>query len=159
MSTSTLSRPADAAGFDVFCGIDVARKPHHVVALDTGGRRLVDRPLPNLEPELLALVTELEVHGRVLVVVDQPASIGALAVAVARSRGVAVAYLPGLSMRRIADLSPGRPRPTPATRTSSPTPDARCRTLCDGSAWRSAPPSSSRCSPGTTPTWPPRRPG
>jgi transposase len=107
VSTSTLSRPADAAGFDVFCGIDVARETHHVVALDTGGRRLVDRPLPNAEPELVALFTELEVHGRVLVVVDQLASIGALAVAVARSRGVAVAYLPGLSMRRIADLYPG----------------------------------------------------
>jgi hypothetical protein len=43
----------------------------------------------------------------VLVVVDQLASIGALAIAVARSRGIAVAYLLGLSMRRIADLYPG----------------------------------------------------
>jgi transposase len=43
----------------------------------------------------------------VLVVVDQPASIGALAIAVARAVGVEVAYLPGLAMRRIADLHPG----------------------------------------------------
>ena len=43
-----------------------------------------------------------------LVVVDQPASIGALAVAVARSMGIEVAYLPGLAMRRIADLYPGQ---------------------------------------------------
>ena len=42
-----------------------------------------------------------------LVVVDQPATIGALAVAVAQDMGVAVGYLPGLSMRRIADLTPG----------------------------------------------------
>ena len=42
-----------------------------------------------------------------LVVVDQPNTIGALPVAVARSMGVAVAYLPGLAMRRIADLHPG----------------------------------------------------
>jgi hypothetical protein len=42
-----------------------------------------------------------------LVVVDQLASIGALAIAVARSRGIAVGYLPGLAMRRIADLYPG----------------------------------------------------
>lgn len=42
-----------------------------------------------------------------LVVVDQPASIGALAVAVARDLGIDVAYLPGLAMRRIADLHPG----------------------------------------------------
>jgi hypothetical protein len=44
----------------------------------------------------------------VLVVVDQPASIGALAVAVARSLDIDVAYLPGLAMRRIADLHPGQ---------------------------------------------------
>ena len=46
-------------------------------------------------------------HGRVLVIVDQPASIGALAIAVARALGIEVAYLPGLAMRRIADLHPG----------------------------------------------------
>lgn len=55
--------------------------------------------------------------------------------------------------------TPVKPRPTPATRTSSPTLGALCRTRCDGSALRSTPPSSSRCSPGTTPTRPPRRPG
>lgn len=38
---------------------------------------------------------------------DQPATIGTLPVAVARSAGVIVGYLPGLSMRRIADLHPG----------------------------------------------------
>ncbi|MGP5049827.1 IS110-like element ISAar2 family transposase, partial [Glutamicibacter ardleyensis] len=45
--------------------------------------------------------------GHVLVVVDQPATIGALAVAVAQHLGIPVAYLPGLSMRRIADMYPG----------------------------------------------------
>ncbi|MCX5242649.1 IS110 family transposase [Streptomyces prunicolor] len=39
--------------------------------------------------------------------VDQPASIGALPVAVARASGCEVAYLPGLSMQRLADLRPG----------------------------------------------------
>ncbi|MGX1027496.1 hypothetical protein RKD38_002177 [Streptomyces ambofaciens] len=42
-----------------------------------------------------------------LVVVDQPASTGALPLAVARDAGCRVAYLPGLTMRRIADLYPG----------------------------------------------------
>jgi hypothetical protein len=41
------------------------------------------------------------------VVVDQPASIGALPVAVARACGHQVAYLPGMAMRRVADLHPG----------------------------------------------------
>lgn len=54
--------------------------------------------------------------GQVLVVVDQPASIGALPLAVARDAGCEVAYLPGLTMRRIADLYRARARPTPATR-------------------------------------------
>jgi transposase len=40
-------------------------------------------------------------------VVDQPATIGALPVAVAQAAGIQVAYLPGLAMRRIADLHPG----------------------------------------------------
>ena len=35
------------------------------------------------------------------------ATIGALAVAVAQEAGITVGYLPGLSMRRIADLTPG----------------------------------------------------
>lgn len=135
MSTSTLSRPAAAVGFDVFCGIDVARETHHVVALDAGGRRLVDRPLPNGEPELVTLFAKLEAHGRVLVVVDQLASIGALAVAVARSRGVTVGYLPGLSMRRIKQShhvrqcgclrQPSHPRDRPGNATPTRRHDAR----------------------------------
>lgn len=39
--------------------------------------------------------------------VDQSASIGTLAITVARASGCEVAYLPGLSMRRLADLQPG----------------------------------------------------
>jgi len=42
------------------------------------------------------------------VVVDQPNTIGALPVTVARDCGHDVAYLPGLSMRRVADLYPGQ---------------------------------------------------
>lgn len=105
--TSTVAQHVVTAEFEVFCGIDVARESHHAVALDRQGERLADRPLPNDEPDLVQLFEELQAHGRVLVVVDQLASIGALAIAVARSAGIAVAYLPGLAMRRIADLYPG----------------------------------------------------
>lgn len=38
---------------------------------------------------------------------EQPATIGALPVAVAQTAGITVAYLPGLAMRRIADPHPG----------------------------------------------------
>ena len=102
-----MSEP-DNTGFEVFCGLDVGKSVHHACALDQTGKRLHDKPLPNDEAALTEVFTRLATHGRVLVVVDQPASIGALAVAVARSLGIEVAYLPGLAMRRIADLHPGQ---------------------------------------------------
>jgi hypothetical protein len=46
-------------------------------------------------------------QGTVLMIVDQPASIGDLPLTVARDAGRKVAYLPGLAMRRIADRHPG----------------------------------------------------
>ncbi|MFE0845905.1 IS110 family transposase [Streptomyces rochei] len=49
------------------------------------GRRRFDKRLPNTEPKLRELFAKLQAkHGTVLVVVDQPASIGALPLAVAR---------------------------------------------------------------------------
>lgn len=127
------STTVPATPFAVFCGLDVGKSEHHACALDVAGRRLHDKALPNDEAALRALFERLGQQGRVLVVVDQPASIGALAVAVARELGVEVAYLPGLAMRRIADLHPASPRPTPATRMSSPTRHGRCRTRCGAS--------------------------
>lgn len=98
----------DRPAFDVFVGLDVGKTGHHAVALDRDGHRLHDAALPNSQDRLAGLFDRLARHGRLLVVVDQPANIGALAVAVARSRGHEVAYLPGLAMRRIADLHPGQ---------------------------------------------------
>ncbi len=46
-------------------------------------------------------------HGTVGLVIDQPGSIAQLVLAVARGRDVPVAYVPGLVMRRAADLYPG----------------------------------------------------
>lgn len=91
---------------DVFIGVDVGKGQHHAVALGRNGKRLYNKALPNDETRLRALIAELKVHG-LLFVVDQPATIGALPVAVARNEGVLVAYLPGLAMRRIADLHAG----------------------------------------------------
>ena len=93
--------------YGVFLGLDVGKSEHHAVGLAPDGKRLHDAPLPNTEARLRALFDKLARHGRILVVVDQPASVGALAVAVARACGHQVAYLPGLAMRRLADLHPG----------------------------------------------------
>lgn len=93
--------------YGVFLGLDVGKGEQHAVGLAPDGTRLHDAPLPNTEARLRALFGKLARHGSLLVVVDQPASIGALPVAVARACGHQVAYLPGLAMRRIADLHPG----------------------------------------------------
>lgn len=92
---------------DVFIGIDVGKSDHWATALDRAGRRMFDKALPNNEARLRDLYERLTQQGRVLVVVDQPATIGALTVAVAQDMDIEVGYLPGLSMRRIADLTPG----------------------------------------------------
>ncbi|GIM64497.1 insertion element IS110 uncharacterized 43.6 kDa protein [Amorphoplanes auranticolor] len=94
-------------GYQVFLGLDVGKDGHHAVALAPDGKRLHDAELVNTEARLRQVFDKLARHGRILVVVDQPASIGALPVAVARACGHQVAYLPGLAMRRIADLHPG----------------------------------------------------
>ncbi|MCX5113219.1 transposase [Streptomyces sp. NBC_00378] len=68
-----------------------------------------DKRLPNTEPKLLELFTNLVAKfGTVLMIVDQVANIGALPLTVARAAGCRVAYPPGLSMRRAADLHPGK---------------------------------------------------
>ncbi len=93
---------------DVYLGLDVGKGEHHGTALTPAGKKVFDKPLPNSEPRLRELFEKLQAkHGKMLVVVDQPASIGALPLAVARDAGCRVAYLPGLTMRRIADLYPG----------------------------------------------------
>ena len=97
----------DIEDIDVFIGIDVGKSEHWATALSQEGRKVLDRALPNDEERLRALYKKLADHGNLLVVVDQPATIGALAVAVAQDMGITVGYLPGLSMRRIADLTPG----------------------------------------------------
>ncbi|MCT2546945.1 IS110 family transposase [Streptomyces atratus] len=99
----------DISGVGVFLGLDVGKSAHHGHGLTPAGKKVFDKPLPNSEPKLRAVLDKLRTKfGTVLVIVDQPASIGALPLAVARDAGCQVAYLPGLAMRRIADLYPGK---------------------------------------------------
>jgi transposase len=95
-------------GMGVFLGLDVGKQTHHGHGLTPAGKTVFDKALPNSEPKLRAVFDKLMgKFGTVLVVVDQPASIGALPLTVAPAAGCQVAYLPGLAMRRIADLYPG----------------------------------------------------
>nr|WP_308295144.1 transposase [Streptomyces sp. Tu10] len=106
----------DTSDIDVFLGLDVGKGEHHATAVTPAGKKAFDKRLPNTEPKLRELFAKLQAkHGTVLVVVDQPASIGALPLAVARDMGCPVAYLPGgppISTR-------ARPRRMRGTRSSS----------------------------------------
>jgi hypothetical protein len=92
---------------DVFVGVDVGKGEHHAVALNRAGKVLFDKALPNDEGKMRAVLQKLKQSGTVLVIVDQPATIGALPITVAQAERILVGYLPGLAMRRIADLHPG----------------------------------------------------
>ncbi|MGW2651885.1 IS110 family transposase [Streptomyces sp. NPDC001393] len=98
----------DTSDIGAFLGLDVGKGEHHATAVTPTGKKAFDKRLPNSEPKLRAVFDKLTAKfGTVLVIVDQPASIGALPLTVARDAGCKVAYLPGLAMRRIADLYPG----------------------------------------------------
>lgn len=71
----------------IFLGPDVGKSQHHACALNKTTQRFSTKPLPQLESELAALFDDLQTHGTVLVVVDQPNTIGALPIAVARPHG------------------------------------------------------------------------
>lgn len=92
---------------EVVFGLDVGKGSHYGCAVGRSGRVVWQGVLSNDEVVLRRRLESLQRRGSVLVVVDQLAAIGALAVQVAVSLGLPVGYLPGLSMRRIADVHPG----------------------------------------------------
>jgi transposase len=92
---------------DVFIGLDVGKSEHHATLVAAGGEVIAAQAVRNEQSALEALLELATTHGRPSLVVDQPGSIAALTLAVCRDRGVPVAYLPGLVMRRAADLYPG----------------------------------------------------
>lgn len=89
---------------DVFLGLDVGKIGHHTVALNRAEKKLYGKALPQDGTRIRDVLTKLADHGNVLVVVDQPATIAALPVAVAQAAGATVGYLPGPG----EDLRPGR---------------------------------------------------
>jgi transposase len=92
---------------NVWVGLDVGKEEHFAEVLDDSGERLFTRSVVNDQAALEALLERAVEHGVPGLVIDQPGSIAQLALAVARAREVPVAYVPGLVMRRAADLYPG----------------------------------------------------
>jgi transposase len=99
-----LARPEEV---DVWVGLDVGKEEHFAEVLDNDGERLFARSTANDEAALEALLDRAGENGTAGLVIDQPGSIAQLALAVSRRKGVPVAYVPGLVMRRAADLYPG----------------------------------------------------
>jgi transposase len=98
---------ATPAQVDVWVGLDVGKGEHFADVLDDDGERLFARAVANDQAALEALLERAAQHGTPGLVIDQPGSIAQLALAVAARRGTPVAYVPGLVMRRAADLYPG----------------------------------------------------
>jgi hypothetical protein len=70
------TRVSGDGGVDVYLGLDVGKGEHHATALTPAGKKVFDKRLPNTEPKLREVFAKLQVkHGKVLLVVDQPASI------------------------------------------------------------------------------------
>jgi transposase len=91
----------------VWVGLDVGKETHFADVLDNDGERLFSRPIGNDQGDIEALLDRASKHGVPGLAIDQPGSIAQLVLAVAARHGVPVAYIPGLVMRRAADLYPG----------------------------------------------------
>ncbi len=91
----------------VWIGLDVGKESHFADVLDNDGERLFSRAISNDQADIEALLDRAGQHGVPGLAIDQPGSIAQLVLAVAARREVPVAYVPGLVMRRAADLYPG----------------------------------------------------
>jgi transposase len=92
---------------EVWVGLDVGKHDHHATALSPTGERLFERGVRNDERAIEQLFERAAEHGQAALVIDQPGSIGALAIELARGHRIPVAYVPGLVMRRASELYPG----------------------------------------------------
>jgi transposase len=88
-------------------GLDVGKEDHHATVVSAAGERLFELAVRNDEAQIERLLDLALESGACALVIDQPGSIGSLVVCVARRRGVPVAYVPGLVMRRASELYPG----------------------------------------------------
>ncbi len=97
----------DFPNADVWIGLDIGKAEHFADVLDDDGERLFATSVINDEASLRGLLKRAAGHGTAAVAIDQPGSIAQLVLAVCASQGIPVAYVPGLVMRRAADLYPG----------------------------------------------------
>ena len=103
----------DTATVDVFVGIDMAKEDHFANAVDADGVELFACAVRNDQAAIEAVIDRAAGSGRVALVIDMTASAAQLLLTVAAQRGVPVAYVTGLQMRRAADLYAGSAKTDP----------------------------------------------
>lgn len=106
----------DFPNADVWVGLDIVKAEHFADVLDDDGERRFATSVISDEASLRALLSRAAVHGTVAVAIDQPGSIAQLVLAVCVSQAIPVAYVPGLVVRRAADLCPGESQDRPPLR-------------------------------------------
>lgn len=98
---------SEVGQIEAWVGLDVGKADHHATVISAVGESLFERSVANDETAIEQLLDLAGEVGPCALVIDQPGSIGSLAVCVARRGGVPVAYVPGLVMRRASELYPG----------------------------------------------------
>lgn len=98
-------RRSDLATYDVFCGIDVGKESHYLVALDRDGdEMLLSEPVAQDEKAIRQALADASVLGeRMLVTVDRNGAFGSLVVVVAKDMGLDVAHLPPRKFDQVAE--------------------------------------------------------
>ncbi len=103
----------DWAAVEVFVGVDVAKADHWACAVTAGGEEVFSRAVANDEAAIDAMIEDAAGRGPAALVVDVTGSAASLLLEAAARRGAPVAYVPGLAMRRAADLYAGSAKTDP----------------------------------------------
>jgi transposase len=98
---------------EVFVGVDMAKAEHYAQVITVEGVEVFGRPIDNDQADIETMLDAAGEHGSVAVVIDMTASGAQLLLAVAAERGVPVAYVTGLQMRRAAELYAGSAKTDP----------------------------------------------
>jgi len=103
----------NGSGAEVFVGVDMAKAEHYAQAITADGVEGFGRPIDNDQAAIEAMLEDAGRHGTVALVIDMTASGAQLLLAIAAERGVPVAYVTGLQMRRAAELYAGTAKTDP----------------------------------------------
>lgn len=92
---------------EYWVGIDIGKSFHFAHVMDASGSCVLERQVDNREVTLEAFLEDVLALGACALVVDQQGSMAAIVLALAARRGIPVAYVSGLVMRRASGMYPG----------------------------------------------------